>query len=187
MTTRPLDKNRLQFHGATVVAILVLTVANSASILRPMPGQNSSATKTGPLDTIRGPASTIGAGTIGAGTEASADSKSANTTAAAHSEQMSPNAKLSTKPNSEVDSLMAETRIGCEKNAPVHVPSSTRQIRLVFESCSNGVISVSNETNGFQATLFDQKATDYITLSPATNLLKITRTGVVQSVAIERE
>ncbi len=181
MTARPLDKNRLQFHGATIVAILVLTAANSASILRPMPGQNSSATKTGPLDTIRGPASTIGTGT-----EASADSKSANTTAAAHSEQMSPNAKLSTKPNSGVDSLMAETRIGCEKNAPVHVPSSTKQIRLVFEACSNGVISVSNETNGFQATLFEQKATDYITLSPATNLLKITRTGVVQSVAIER-
>ena len=159
MSARRLDKNRLQFHGATVAVIFALTLANGLSLMRPVPSLKSSGSPgSGIFDAIRGPASALGPETS--------------------------NPTDDHEKNS--DTLMAEATIPCAKTEPIRVAPSVRQIRLVFESCANAVISVNNETNGFRATLFEQKATDYITLAPDTNVLKVSRTGVVETLSIER-
>lgn len=162
MTARRLDKNRLQFHGATVAVIFALTLVNGLSLMRPLPSfKSNSTTSSGIFDAIRGPASEVAVSTSTAGEDTA--NISGNT-----------------------DTLMTEASIPCAKSESIRIAPSVRQIRLIFESCTNAVISVTNETNGFQATLFEQKATDYITLAPETNVLKISRTGVVETLSIER-
>ena len=156
MSARRLDKNRLQFHGATVAVIFALTLANGLSLMRPLPSLKSKGTASDIFAAIRGPASAV---TLTTGTAS----------------------------NENADTLMTEATIPCTKPESIRVAPSVRQIRLVFENCANAVISVNNETNGFQATLFEQKATDYITLAPDTNLLKISRTGIVETLSIERQ
>lgn len=158
---RRLDKNRLQFHGATAAMIFALTIVNGLSLMRPLPsGKSNSNDKNGGgiFDVIRGPAAVIG-------TEST----------------------RTTEPSAEVsDALMAEAHIECGRTKPVAVAITVRQIRLILDGCNNPVVSVINETNGFQATLFEQKATDYMTLAPEQNTIKISRTGVVESLLIER-
>lgn len=147
----------MQFHGATVAVIFALTLANGLSLIRPLPLFKSN--------------DTTGSGIF----DALRSPASAVATIA------------SSAGEERADTLMTEATMPCARTESIRIAPSVRQIRLVFESCANAIISVTNETNGFQATLFEQKATDYITLAPETNVLKISRTGVVETLAIERQ
>lgn len=66
---------------------------------------------------------------------------------------------------------LTEANIGCQSTMSLRLPAAVQQVRLHVQACKDlpTIISIRNETNGFEATLFPDRSTDYISLAKTGN------------------
>lgn len=121
----------LEFHLWTVGLLVLLTIANVASALRPFSPS---------LKALTGDSGTIELVQARAATERTPASIDAN-----ESNPLKIDLKL--------------TQIGCEPNLRLRVADGVHQVRIRFEPCAmdkvDTVTKVVNVTNGFEATVFN--------------------------------
>lgn len=175
-----------QFHLWTLGLLGLLTVANVASALRPFSSTPKPiADKDGTIHLVQ--------------------------TKLAASDRNPASAETSLAADTHL--VLKTADIGCDEVQQLQVPDGIRQLRLQIQMCSSGktkakpdgvpdtVASVINTTNGFEATLFAatvslvgtpqaripaaaHTTTDYISLAPGHNEIKIQRRSRVQVLKI---
>lgn len=98
-----------------------------------------------------------------------------------------PAAVVSTSLQNEI---MAEVELPCpqanEAQRRLTLGPQVRQLRFVFGACASAVSAIRNQSNGFEATIFEQVGSDYITLGPDKNVLKVESAQQSYEIQLER-
>lgn len=86
--------------------------------------------------------------------------------------------------------VMAEIELPCpmanETSSRLTLGPQVRQLRFVFGACAGDVKSIHNQSNGFEATIFESVGSDYISLNPEQNLLKVEASRLSFEIRVER-
>ncbi|HRK08063.1 MAG TPA: hypothetical protein PLZ57_09870 [Pseudobdellovibrionaceae bacterium] len=89
-----------------------------------------------------------------------------------------------------LNEIMAEMELPCpqtnEDQRRLALGPQVRQLRFVFGACASEVTAIRNQSNGFEATIFEQVGSDYISLDPEKNVLKVESAQRSYEIQLER-
>jgi hypothetical protein len=89
-----------------------------------------------------------------------------------------------------LNEIMAEVELPCPQANDVQrrlaLGPQVRQLRFVFGACAADVTAIRNLSNGFEATIFEQVGSDYISLDTEKNILKVESVQQSYEIKLER-
>lgn len=89
-----------------------------------------------------------------------------------------------------LNDVMTETELPCSispETAPrLSLGPQVRQLRFLFGECAGDVKSIRNQSNGFEATIFEGAGSDYISLTSEQNVLRVETSKLAYEIKVER-